>query len=280
MVKTETSDSDLARVTIVDCLSRVLINENVKPQSKVLDYRSDITGIKPGDLDGALSFEQVQAQVVGLLQDGVILVGHGLNHDLISLKIDHRRVIDTSLIFKFKAQLKGKPSLALLSEQVLGQQMRIGERTVLNRLIPAGQHDSAEDASVTLDLAKRLITQHQCIPPLIEPPNLEVSAEDEAKLFVHRVPANWPPAALRVLFGSKHKPLAMEPLKQGNNAQFGSTHVTFESGHAATSAFQAVDGTTALDSVGRRQKTVNLDGDKLRISVREMKRWPLGQSLQ
>ena len=62
--------------------------------------------------------------MVELLAGGVILVGHGLYHDLLSLKINHARVIDTAFLFGFKGGHKGLPSLAWLSSQVSVQNRR------------------------------------------------------------------------------------------------------------------------------------------------------------
>lgn len=278
MIETAGNPNELARVTVVDANGKVLLHEFVKPTSEVKDLRADITGLTEQDLDTAPTFADVQAQVQALLVDGVILVGHGLYHDLMALKIDHKRVIDTALIFKFEGGLSGKPSLAWLSEQVLGKKLRGGSRMVLDQQVDAGQHNSVEDAVATLDLARYVIIHHQGQPPAIKPPPFEGDEADETKLCVHRIPKEWPAAAVKMVFGAPNKPTHVEPLKVGTKA-FASTDVTFASVEAAAAAFEALEGTCKLDSSGRRQKDVNIDEDT-RFAVREMQRWPAGVPLQ
>jgi RNA exonuclease 4 len=44
-------ENALARVSIVDYHGDVLLDRFVKPIEHIVDYRSEITGIHPGDLD-------------------------------------------------------------------------------------------------------------------------------------------------------------------------------------------------------------------------------------
>ncbi|KAG4121883.1 hypothetical protein ERO13_D11G232800v2 [Gossypium hirsutum] len=113
MVLCDDGTEALVRVCAVDRDLQVKINELIKPNKAVADYRTEITGVAAGDLDGVTcSVADIQKSLKKLLSNGTILVGHGLHNDLQVLKIDHARVIDTSYIFKYlDAPIYRKPSL-------------------------------------------------------------------------------------------------------------------------------------------------------------------------
>lgn len=103
-------ESALARVSIVNYYGyvsiiswfdvKVLYDSFVKPQSKVVDYRTKYSGIRPSDLEGPnvvslrevllfICFEvQAQNKVVSLLKNRVV-VGHGLPNDFEALMVSH-----------------------------------------------------------------------------------------------------------------------------------------------------------------------------------------------
>ena len=103
-------ESALARVSIVNYYGyvsiirwsdvKVLYDSFVKPQSKVVDYRTKYSGIRPSDLEGPnvvslrevllfIRFEvQAQNKVVSLLKNRVV-VGHGLPNDFEALMVSH-----------------------------------------------------------------------------------------------------------------------------------------------------------------------------------------------
>lgn len=68
-----------------------------------------------------------------------ILVGHSLENDLRSLKISHRKVVDTSVLFSHKHVKLSLKNLAF---------------NYLKRKIQQGIHSSTEDAQITMGLAK------------------------------------------------------------------------------------------------------------------------------
>ncbi|XP_026452310.1 small RNA degrading nuclease 3-like [Papaver somniferum] len=68
---------------------------------KMEQSRTEITGITAQDLEGVTcSIMDVQKSLENLLCNGTILIGHSLDCDLKALKLDHGRVIDTSLVFR------------------------------------------------------------------------------------------------------------------------------------------------------------------------------------
>ncbi|XP_069998202.1 uncharacterized protein [Penaeus vannamei] len=134
--------SMLARVSVVNEYGVVLLDKYVKPSQKVVDYRTQYSGIREADLKHGEDFSHVRKQVLEILK-GRILVGHALRNDLHALSIKHPRALtrDTSMYRVFCNKFEGKtPSLKKLSKKVLG----------IN--IQEGEHDSVEDAQAAMSL--------------------------------------------------------------------------------------------------------------------------------
>ena len=138
-------ESALARVSVVDFHGRQVYDSYVRPQEKVTDWRTPVSGIAPRDMRFARAFADVQREVAGLL-DGRILVGHDARHDLEALRLSHppRDVRDTAKHAAFKRHAHGrKPALRILAQ------------TLLSVEIQGGAHSSLEDARVTMLLFRR-----------------------------------------------------------------------------------------------------------------------------
>ncbi|MBA0845278.1 hypothetical protein Goarm_005790 [Gossypium armourianum] len=174
MVLCDDGTEALVRVCAVDRDLQVKINELIKPNKAVADYRTEITGVAAGDLDGVTcSVADIQKSLKKLLSNGTILVGHGLHNDLQVLKIDHARVIDTSYIFKYlDAPIYRKPSLNNLCKSVLGYEVRK----------PGAAHNCLDDAcaAMKLVLAKLERGEITLVP--------DVSQPEREKLLLHRIP--------------------------------------------------------------------------------------------
>lgn len=135
----------LARVSIVDFHGRQVYDSYVRPQERVVDWRTRISGIAPKHMATAREFADVQAEVAQLLH-GRILVGHDLKHDLDVLILDHPRkdIRDTAKFSGFKKYGHGpKPALRVLAREILAVE------------IQTGQHSSIEDARVAMLLFRR-----------------------------------------------------------------------------------------------------------------------------
>lgn len=115
----------------------------MKPAEQVTDFRTAVSGIRPGMIHSkaAVTFKQAQREVSDLIQDR-ILVGHALQNDLTVLLLSHPRQLirDTS---KYKGLCPDRPrSLKKLVAEFL------------HRTIQTGEHNSIEDARATLALYK------------------------------------------------------------------------------------------------------------------------------
>lgn len=78
------------RVCILNSAGNVLLDRWVRPNEKVTDFRTKVSGVRPSNLRDAPVFDEVQRQVSDLLK-GRIIVGHALENDLEALLLNHRR---------------------------------------------------------------------------------------------------------------------------------------------------------------------------------------------
>lgn len=133
---------ELIRLTIVDFFtSKVLFDEIVQPFGEIVDLNTEFSGVHLIEKNKSLSFEETMTRVLSknLINRNSILIGHGMENDLNVLRIVHRRIIDTAVLYphgKFKSSLK---NLAF---------------ETISRRIQSGEHDSSEDAIATMDVLK------------------------------------------------------------------------------------------------------------------------------
>ncbi|EFN57440.1 hypothetical protein CHLNCDRAFT_21343 [Chlorella variabilis] len=136
--------SALARVCILNSAGNVLLDRWVRPNEKVTDFRTKVSGVRPSNLRDAPVFDEVQRQVSDLLK-GRIIVGHALENDLEALLLNHRRadVRDTAkyppLMQARTGKLKPRALRHLATEQ-------------LGLTIQEGEHSPVEDARAALYL--------------------------------------------------------------------------------------------------------------------------------
>ncbi|WVW80301.1 hypothetical protein I302_102279 [Kwoniella bestiolae CBS 10118] len=136
------SESNLARVSIVNYHGHILLDTFVQPREKVTDWRTWISGVRESDMIGAPNFEDVQKQVAGLCE-GRIVVGHAVDNDLKILLLSHPSPLirDTQKCKMLREKANSKhPGLKRLSEMELG--IRIQQ----------GSHSSVTDARATMGL--------------------------------------------------------------------------------------------------------------------------------
>ncbi|WVQ85579.1 hypothetical protein IAT38_007745 [Cryptococcus sp. DSM 104549] len=134
------STSVLARVSIVNYHGFILLDTFVQPVEPITDFRTWISGIRPDDLRGAPSFEEVQKKVAALMEDRIV-VGHAIDNDLKPLMLTHPGplVRDTQKFKLIRENAKTKmPGLKKLAETELGIQ------------IQKSAHSSVVDARATM----------------------------------------------------------------------------------------------------------------------------------
>lgn len=136
------SESVLARVSIVNFHGATIMDRFVRPQEKVTDYRTWVSGVRPRDLKNAPSFSEVQGEVANLIK-GKVLVGHAIQNDLKALLLSHPKPLirDTATFQPLRDMAKTKyPSLKKLAKLVLGIDVQLDGES----------HSSVEDARATM----------------------------------------------------------------------------------------------------------------------------------
>ncbi|CAO3625098.1 unnamed protein product [Cunninghamella blakesleeana] len=141
-------ESALARVSLVNYHGAVLLDLFVKPQEKVTDYRTAVSGITRSSLKNASTFKEAQKKVAEIIKDR-ILIGHAVENDLQALMLDHPKLLirDTSRYKPFRKISKGRtPGLKMLVKELL------------HITIQSGSHSSVEDARFTMSIYKSVKT--------------------------------------------------------------------------------------------------------------------------
>ncbi|TFK33561.1 ribonuclease H-like domain-containing protein [Crucibulum laeve] len=136
----EGAESSLARVSLVNFYGYVQLDVFVRQRERVVDYRTQWSGVRESDMVGAKPFEEVQKQVATLLEDR-ILVGHAVHNDLKALLLSHPRPLTRDTQYyahKFELVKSRRPALRLLVQQELGIKIQEGE------------HSSVADARATM----------------------------------------------------------------------------------------------------------------------------------
>nr|CAG4651609.1 EOG090X01LQ [Triops cancriformis] len=138
-----TEGNELTRVTVIDTQCKTVYETLVKPDHPLLDCNTRFSGITEDDLKNVkTTLRDVQATLLSMFSDKTILIGHSLDSDLRALKLIHKTVIDTSIVFPHKMGLPYRRALRNLCIDYLKKLIQNDE----------GGHDSAEDAIACMEL--------------------------------------------------------------------------------------------------------------------------------
>lgn len=134
---------EVVRVSMVSAYGTTVYDSLVRPENPVLDYNTAYSGVKEEDLDDiTTTLSDVQESLLKVLDAKSILIGHGLENDLLGLHLCHSNVVDTSLVFEHERGFPFRHSLKNLAQKYLETSIHSGETG----------HDSVEDAKASLAL--------------------------------------------------------------------------------------------------------------------------------
>lgn len=134
---------EMIRITIIDFFNNeTLYDKLVKPIGHIIDLNTQFSGVSLEDMEKGITFHECMDEILNnnLINQDTILIGHGLENDLNVMRVIHKKVIDTAVIYK-----KGK----------LKRSLKDLAFEILNRKIQTGEHDSSEDAIATMDIVKK-----------------------------------------------------------------------------------------------------------------------------
>ena len=118
--------------------------------------------MRPENLVDAPHIDSVVPNVIEILNDASIIVGHGLEHDMevLGLRFPEDQVRDTSLYGPFINRRGRTPGLKSLVKKHLGYDIQVKITCILSHLealqkrvfLQLGEHDPVEDARAALNL--------------------------------------------------------------------------------------------------------------------------------
>ena len=111
---------EITRVSVVDIHMKEVYESLIKPDAQILDYNTRWSGMNEKILKNCKkTLKNVQMELLEIFNKDTILIGHSLDSDFKSLKLIHRKVIDTSVVFPHKLGLPYKRALRnLMSEHL------------------------------------------------------------------------------------------------------------------------------------------------------------------
>ncbi|CAM9666433.1 unnamed protein product, partial [Heterosigma akashiwo] len=125
---------------------QVLFKEFVKPEGRVTDYMTWVTGVEPDYLRNAPSSLQELLPSIRRLLQGRTIIGHSVETDLEYLGIKHlttHQICDVADFPSFRGARSQRRKLKDLAREYLGES------------IQEGPHDPEEDAWAAMELYKK-----------------------------------------------------------------------------------------------------------------------------
>ncbi|CVL06695.1 related to RNA EXonuclease [Fusarium mangiferae] len=149
-------ESEIISICVIDFFTgELLLNSLVKPHEPIIDWRTNIHGIRPATLAIAASHGQVlrgweaaRQELLKHINTETAMVGQSLQQDLKGLRLSHGKIFDTAIltaeaVFGTGASFGRRWSLQSLCADLLKLRIRQGSNT----------HDALEDAMAAREVA-------------------------------------------------------------------------------------------------------------------------------
>lgn len=161
---------ELTKVTIVRSDGNMYYESFVRPERDIVDYNTRFSGITEKDLNIGITsgmrrsstasnssssstssngyqrtvktLQEVQKDLLKFIFEDTILIGHSIENDLKALKLIHKSIIDTAIIFPHYYGLPYRRSLKSLTKSILKRDIQTAENG----------HCSFEDSRACLEL--------------------------------------------------------------------------------------------------------------------------------
>ncbi|GMH75731.1 hypothetical protein TL16_g06854 [Triparma laevis f. inornata] len=244
----EIDSKSLSRLSVIDGLNpeNVLIDTLVKPYWPVSDYRTRINGITKESLEGVeFTLRHAQKFMSDLCSSETVVAGHAIHNDLISLKMEHFRVVDSSFLFKVEGESSAPPSL------------KDSVKCILNKEMPK-THDSVNDARQAMALIQDFKDEgNKQTKNIIRSAKGGNDTNGPDTLFVHHIPSGTVSEKIKKMFinhTSVH-PKKLGSLETTPNG-YGKLIVYFSTPELAKTVFEGFKGNVKEDKGGREQKQV------------------------
>ena len=138
---------EVTKVTVVGYDGSLVYEHFVQPKAKIIDYNTRFSGVSEKDFSLVSNnliktFSELQTDLLNLFDADTILIGHGLDNDLRVLRLVHKTVVDTSVIFSHSTGYPYRRSLKNLTKSFLKRDIQCGDTG----------HSSFEDSRACLEL--------------------------------------------------------------------------------------------------------------------------------
>ncbi|KAH7213329.1 ribonuclease H-like domain-containing protein [Fusarium redolens] len=156
MAGVRNGDSEIISICVIDFFTgQVLIKTLVKPREPIIEWRTNIHGIRPATLSIAASqgqvlygWEAIRQELFKHINTETVIVGQSLQQDLKRLRVSHGKVFDTAIltaeaVFGADASFGRRWSLQSLCADLLKLRIRQG----------SNPHDALEDAMAAREVA-------------------------------------------------------------------------------------------------------------------------------
>ncbi|KAM0343748.1 hypothetical protein ACHAPU_008175 [Fusarium lateritium] len=106
MAGVRNGNSEIVSICVVDLFSgEVLLDTFVRPREQIVDWRTNIHGIRPSTLSLAAGqakvldgWETARQELFKHINTDTVMIGHSIQNDLKALRLSHTTVVDTAIL--------------------------------------------------------------------------------------------------------------------------------------------------------------------------------------